>query len=96
MTIAEKLRYLELSKDFNVVESNSMVNGKGKYLKEYNITFTDLGIDLCATVVLEDYKLKEVKYYVSGVYNSCCDYANIDMEKLSILKDFVELLVAGE
>lgn len=36
-----------------------------------------------------------VTYYVSGVYNSGTDYAEIDMNELMRLKEFCELLVKG-
>lgn len=36
-----------------------------------------------------------VKYYVTGVYNSGADWAEIEMDELMALKRFCELLTGG-
>lgn len=36
-----------------------------------------------------------VTYYVSGVYNSGTDYAEIDIDELMRLKEFCEMLTIG-
>jgi len=45
--------------------------------------------DLCAFFELDG----TIKYYVSGVYNNCTDFANIDVERFNKLVAFCNLLV---
>ena len=78
MKVNDKLEFLEKSKDYSVRLD------KEEYVIELH------NGSLVATI---NTKTTKVNYYVDGVYNSGCDYAEIDIDELDKLKRFVELLL---
>lgn len=75
----DKLNLLALAEDFSVVEEP----------RRFTILVKDS--DLVAFI---DKNSGEITYFVSDVYNSVSDYAEIDIEVLTKLKKFCELLVS--
>lgn len=76
----EKLELLSMAKTFKVK--------KNEYNPGYEVRHRNAS--LCADIL--DNTL-EIKYYVSGVYNSGIDYAEIDMDALMELKKFCEMMI---
>ena len=73
----DKLELLSLAKDYSVK----------KHDDGYRIECKNADL---AAYIDEDY---EIEYYVTNVYNSCSDYAKIDMEELMTLQKFCELII---
>ena len=78
MKVNDKLEFLEKSKDYSV-----RLDREEYIIEPHNSS-------LVATINI---KTTKVNYYVDGVYNSGCDYAEIDIDELDKLKRFVELLL---
>ena len=73
----DKLKLLALGQDFIINKKNE------------GYTINDKKSNLEAFIKND----KKIKYYISGVYNSGVDYVEIDVERLSKLKEFCEMMI---
>ena len=80
LAINRNLKFLELSKDFEVSKADDLNLGGG-----YKVSAKD------SNLVAFVYDGK-VEYAVSGVYNSGSDFADIDIDALDRLRAFCEML----
>lgn len=82
MELEQKLELLNLAKNVSV---NKVIEKDGSVY--YKISHNEE--DLQAIVYLDD---REPEYYLGGVYNHYNDYAEIDMDVLDELREFVNML----
>lgn len=81
MDLKSNLKFIEMSKDFEVEEVKKGI---------YEIWFKDAKEnDITASI---DANKNEISYYVSGCYNSGSDWLEIDIERLEKMKTYVKLL----
>ena len=80
MKTEEKLWLLTYAKQFHVTKRGDKWEIKSK---KY---------DVGAMIFPDD----AIKYYVTGCYNSGCDWRYIDMKELMDLKEFCELMVGDD
>lgn len=81
MTSGDKLELLALASKYKVEKGDPKYGNGGKY------DVIDEEHNLVASIAPDG-----VSYYVSGVYNSGGDYAEIDMQALHDLEKFCTLL----
>lgn len=80
--ITAKLRFLELARGFDVTRNSG---DDGYDIQEKDGTMVAL--------IVEGDAIEDVRYFISGVYNSGSEFAEIDMYELTRLKEFCELLM---
>ena len=80
MDINKRLEFLSLASEFSI--EKDIDEDKVSYEVSHNNS------DLVASID----SLGEIKYYLSGCYNSGVDYIKIEMSELDELQSFCELL----
>ena len=81
MDLKSNLKFIEMSKDFEVKEVKDGI---------YEIQFNDSKeYDITASV---DVNKEEISYFVSDCYNSGNDWIEIDIERLKKMMTYVKLI----
>lgn len=81
----EKLDLISLAKEFSV----KRVVKKGEMEEDgYEVTFVDEGGNLAAFIPDDG----DIQYYVTGCYNSGCDWLEIQPNEFDRLREFCELM----
>lgn len=79
--INDKLELLSMAENFMIKKKSG--DYEGQYEVEHKVA--EVG-----AIINPD---RSVEYYVTGVYNSGCDWAEIEMDALMDLKRFCEFMV---
>lgn len=81
MDLKSNLKFIEMSKDFEVKEvEDGIYEIEFNNAKEYDIT------------ALVDTNKEKISYFVSGCYNSGMDWIEIDIERFNKMMAYVKLI----